>query len=147
SPTQDGSSNVTGSSVFDFEDDGRAEVVYGDECFLRVYDGQSGDVLFSQRRSSCTWYENPVVAAVDGDFNAEIVIGDNFNCGSATSGVVCSDTAKGPGLGPRSTDPLFPGLRCTDGADCASGVCDAGLCRCTMDEECCAGVGCEEAAY
>jgi hypothetical protein len=46
--TQDLSSNVTGSSIFDFEADGRSEVVYGDECFVRVYDGQSGDVLFSQ---------------------------------------------------------------------------------------------------
>jgi hypothetical protein len=147
SPTQDGSSNVTGSSVFDFEDDGRAEAVYGDECFLRVYDGATGTVLFSQRRSSCTWYENPVIADLDGDFNAEIVMGDNFNCGSAESGIACSDTASGPGLGPRQTDPLFPGLRCMDAADCVSGVCDAGYCRCTADAECCVGAGCAEAAY
>ncbi|MCB9601926.1 MAG: VCBS repeat-containing protein [Sandaracinus sp.] len=147
SPTQDGSSNVTGSSVFDFEDDGRAEVVYGDECFLRVYDGGTGDVVFSQRRSSCTWYENPVIADLDGDFNAEIVIGDNFNCGSADSGVVCSNTASGPGLGPRNTDPLFAGLRCTTAADCVSGSCDAGFCRCTTDAECCVGAGCAEAAF
>ena len=45
--TQDISSNVTGSSVFDFEADGTAEVVYGDECFVRVYNGVTGDVLFS----------------------------------------------------------------------------------------------------
>ncbi|MFO0568397.1 MAG: hypothetical protein U0263_22235 [Polyangiaceae bacterium] len=57
--TQDISSNITGSSVFDFEDDGKAEVVYADEVFVRVYDGTSGKVLFSQFRSSCTWYENP----------------------------------------------------------------------------------------
>lgn len=147
SPSQDGSSNVTGSSVFDFEDDGRAEAVYGDECFLRVYDGASGEVVFSQRRSSCTWYENPVIADLDGDFNAEIVIGDNFNCGSEDTGVVCSDTSRGPGLGPRNTDPLFAGLRCASGADCVSGVCDEGLCRCTSDEQCCAGAGCAAAAY
>ncbi|MBW2464775.1 MAG: VCBS repeat-containing protein, partial [Deltaproteobacteria bacterium] len=140
--SQDQSSNVTGSSVFDFEGDGRAEAVYGDECFLRVYDGETGDVLFSQSRSSCTWYENPVIADVDGDFNAEIVMGDNYNCGSATLGRDCSTF----GLGPRNTDPIFPGLRCAEGADCVSGVCDAGLCRCTADAECCAGPGCTEAA-
>ncbi len=66
--TQDLSSNVTGSSVFDFEADGTAEVVYGDECFVRVYNGVTGDVLFSQYRSSCTWYENPIIADVDGNF-------------------------------------------------------------------------------
>ncbi|UJR81629.1 FG-GAP repeat domain-containing protein [Sandaracinus amylolyticus] len=142
-PSQDQSSNVTGSSVFDFEGDGRAEVVYGDECFVRVYDGESGSVLFSQSRSSCTWYENPVIADVDGDFNAEIVMGDNFNCGSAEFGTDCSRF----GLGPRNTDPLFAGLRCADGADCVSGVCDAGFCRCTSDDQCCVGAGCAAAAF
>jgi hypothetical protein len=146
-PSQDGSSNRTGSSIFDFEGDGRAEAVYGDECFLRVYDGATGAVIFSQARSSCTWYENPVVADLDGDFNAEIVIGDNYNCGSAASGIVCSDTSRGPGLGPRDTDPLFPGLRCAEAADCVSGRCEEGFCRCTADAECCAGAGCDRAAF
>ncbi len=141
--SQDGSSNRTGSSVFDFEGDGRAEVVYGDECFLRVYDGESGEVVFSQSRSSCTWYENPVVADVDGDFNAEIVIGDNFNCGSADTGINCS----GFGLDARQTDPLFAGLRCAEPSDCLSGNCDAGFCRCTNDDQCCSGLGCDRAGF
>ncbi|MDW8247356.1 MAG: VCBS repeat-containing protein, partial [Sandaracinaceae bacterium] len=143
-PAQDQSSNVTGSSIFDFEGDGKAEAVYGDECFLRVYDGATGQVLFSQARSSCTWYENPVIADVDGDFNAEIVIGDNFNCGSADFGRDCSgfvETAN------RNVDPTFPGLRCESDSDCLSGRCDHGLCRCTMDSECCAGLGCERAPF
>jgi hypothetical protein len=46
-PSQDTSSAVTGSTTFDFEGDGRVEAVYADECFLRVYDGLSGDVLYS----------------------------------------------------------------------------------------------------
>ncbi len=141
--SQDASSNVTGSSVFDFEGDGRAEVVYGDECFLRVYDGRDGTVVFSRRRSSCTWYENPIIADVDGDFNAEIVIGDNYNCGSGTSGRDCS----GFGLGPRSTDPLFAGLRCAEDADCISGRCVEGFCRCTSDAECCRGIDCDRGLY
>lgn len=143
--SQDQSSNVTGSSVFDFEGDGRAEVVYGDECFVRVYDGETGAVIFSQSRSSCTWYENPVIADVDGDFNAEIVIGDNFNC--PTPGFATGRDCSGFGLGPRNTDPLFAGLRCAEGADCVSGVCDAGFCRCTSDDQCCAGPGCAAAAF
>ena len=143
--SQDQSSNVTGSSVFDFEGDGRAEVVYGDECFLRVYDGRTGDVLFSQSRSSCTWYENPVIADLDGDFNAEIVLGDNFNCPNDPSGTGRDCTPFG--LGPRYTDPIFAGLRCNEGIDCLSGVCDMGLCRCTSDAECCGGAGCASAAF
>ncbi len=139
--SQDASSNVTGSSIFDFEADGRAEAVYGDECFLRVYDGRNGTVLFSQSRSSCTWYENPVIADVDGDYNAEIVIGDNWNC--PTPGFTTGRDCSGFGLDANSTDPLFVGLRCTDGTECLSGHCDGGFCRCTTDAECCASAGCE----
>ena len=44
--SQDYSSNVTGSSVFDFEADGSSEVIYADECFVRVYNGKTGEVSF-----------------------------------------------------------------------------------------------------
>ena len=64
---------MTGSSVFDFNADGKAEAVYADECFLRIYDGTTGQVQFSASRSSGTTYENPVIADVDGDFHTEIV--------------------------------------------------------------------------
>jgi hypothetical protein len=130
--TQDLSSSVTGSSVFDFEADGRAEVVYGDECFLRVYDGSTGDVVFSQFRSSCTWFENPIVADVDGDFRAEIVVPSNKACSATGQGKDCSM------LNADGVDVQFNGLRCDDAGDCASGVCDAGLCRCTSTAQCCA---------
>jgi len=88
-PSQDRSSNVTGSSVFDFDADGVAEVVYADECFTRIYRGTDGEVLFSRSSSSGTGYEMPIIADVDGDFNSEIVV-------AMTSGVPC------PG-----TDPIF----------------------------------------
>src|SRR5205823_4798822 len=42
--TQDYSSRVTGSSVFDFEGDGKAEAIYNDEHDLRVYNGADGKV-------------------------------------------------------------------------------------------------------
>ena len=79
--TQDSSSNRTGSSVFDFNGDGAAEVVYRDELFLRVYDGTTGAVLFQTAMSSCTWHEYVLVADVDSDGNAEIVACANNNCG------------------------------------------------------------------
>lgn len=79
--TQDMSSNRTGSTSFDFEGDGRAEVVYADETALRIYDGATGEVRFEAPHSSCTAYENPVVADVDGDGNAEIVVAESTACG------------------------------------------------------------------
>ena len=92
-PSQDASSNVTGSSVFDFDHDGKAEAVYADECFLRVYDGATGKVVYSVARSSGTTYENPVIADADGDYHTEIVSAVNDYAGS---------------LGCPATDPLFP---------------------------------------
>jgi hypothetical protein len=83
-PSQDVSSGVTGSSVFDFNADGRAEVVYADECFLRVYDGRDGRVLYSVARASGTGYENAVVADVDGNRSAEIVVTLNTSSCPAT---------------------------------------------------------------
>ena len=136
--TQDISSNITGSSVFDFEADDVSEVVYADECFVRVYNGQTGDVLFSQYRSSCTWYENPIIADVDGNFRADLVTPSNKACSPTGDGIACQM------LDENGVDTQFPGLRCEDGGDCASGVCDAGLCRCASGAECCAGV--DEAA-
>lgn len=73
-PSQDFSSSVTGSSIFDFNGDGSAEAVYRDECYLRVYDGPSGEVLFSAPASSGTGYDLPIIADVDGDFATEIVV-------------------------------------------------------------------------
>jgi hypothetical protein len=92
-PSQDNSSNVTGSSVFDFDADGSAEAVYADECFLRIYEGATGKVLYSAARSSGTTYENPVIVDVDGDFRTEIVSAVNDYAGS---------------LGCPATDPLLP---------------------------------------
>ena len=73
----DNSSSVTGSSVFDFEGDGKAEVIYNDECFLWVYDGQDGDILFTANTQSFTATEASIVADVDGDGHAEIVMISN----------------------------------------------------------------------
>ena len=77
--TQDVSSNATGSSVFDFEGDGAAEVVYGDECYMRVYRGTDGMVLLQIPSTSSTINEYPLVADVDADGNSEIVIVANDN--------------------------------------------------------------------
>ncbi len=126
--SQDASSNVTGSSVFDFDGDGKAEVVYADECFSRVYDGRSGEVLFSQFHTSCTWYENPVVADVSGNFRSAVLIPSNSNCN----------------VGCPALDPIHDGTRCDVDADCpGTTTCkrtnagDAyGRCRCAVKADC-----------
>ncbi|EDM80302.1 FG-GAP repeat/HVR domain protein [Plesiocystis pacifica SIR-1] len=102
--TKDGSSQRTGSSVFDFEGDGRSEVIYGDEWYLRIYPGTEPDcalvppgpgcdgdmtddeVLFIDINSSRTRAEYPLVADVDGDFKAEIIVSTNNESGQGAIG-------------------------------------------------------------
>ena len=67
----------SGASVFDFDGDQRSEVVYADQCFLRIMDGVTGNVLFSVPRSSTTRFDYPVIADVDGDDHTEIVTAEN----------------------------------------------------------------------
>ncbi len=78
-PNQDCSSRVTGSSVFDFDGDGQAEVIYNDETLFRIFRGTDGAVLFEQPNTSHTRLEYPLVADTDSDGNAEIVIIENGN--------------------------------------------------------------------
>ncbi|HTQ08209.1 MAG TPA: CARDB domain-containing protein [Polyangiaceae bacterium] len=75
--TEDDSSRVTSSSVFDFNGDGAAEVTYGDECYFRIYDGATGNIYLAYPSVSRTVLENPVIADVDNDGNAEIVFVQN----------------------------------------------------------------------
>lgn len=119
--SQDVSSNITGSSLFDFEGDGTAEAIYADECFARIYSGKTGEILFSQAHSSCTWNEYPVVADVAGNFRSKLIVPSNENC-----------TVSCPAV-----DPIFKGLRCTSSAECPNGIgCDQGYCRCASDTDC-----------
>ncbi len=76
---QDGSGWATGTA-FDFLGDGVAEAMYADEVSLYVY-GENGTVELQVPRSSTTLIEYPVVADVDNDGSAEIVVvsGDNWD--------------------------------------------------------------------
>jgi len=72
--TQDNSSAATGSSVFDFQGDGAAEVSYQDECYAYVFDGSTGAVELKITNSSATVHEYPLVADVDADGNSEFIV-------------------------------------------------------------------------
>lgn len=72
--TQDKSSNATGSSVFDFQGDGSAEVVYQDECNVWVYSGTDGRTQLQLPNTTGTIHEYPLVVDADGDGNSEILV-------------------------------------------------------------------------
>lgn len=96
--TQDCSSASTGSSLFDFNGDGRAEVIYSDEQYLRIYEGDNGQVLLQQCNTTGTLAENPIVADVDNDGQADIVVvsNDMSKCeGGSQSGVRVFGSASG----------------------------------------------------
>lgn len=81
--TVDRSSRATGSSLFDFEGDGVAEVLYNDERTFRVFAGPDGSVIREQCNTSGTLREFPIVVDVDNDDRAEIVVMENnyaFGC-------------------------------------------------------------------
>ena len=136
SATQNRVGDLPGSSAFDFDGDGRPEIVGSDQCFTRIYDGATGKVLSSRPRTSCQWYENPVVADTDRDFNAELVTTSNASCGVSCPAV----------------DPMFDGVQCVDDSDCSSTtLCrreqagDAlGRCRCAADTDCGDGFVCHD---
>ncbi|MEW5737760.1 MAG: VCBS repeat-containing protein [Myxococcota bacterium] len=94
-PNHDLSSSVTGSSVFDFEGDGRAEVIYADECFLWVFDGPTGNVRFATSHTSFTATEASLVADVDGDGRAEILMISN-GADPSNAGWRCKDANNAP---------------------------------------------------
>ena len=76
SPTQD-RSHITGSTVFDFNGDGQAEIVYADEIYLRGFNGVNGDEIFAIRNDSTTSTEYPIVVDIDNDNHADIVVSNN----------------------------------------------------------------------
>ena len=76
-PNHDCSSRATGSSVFDFEADGKAEVIYNDEKHFRILNGSDGAELFKWSNQSHTRMEYPIIVDVDNDGNAEVVFIEN----------------------------------------------------------------------
>ncbi len=116
------SSSVTGSTVFDFQGDGKAEVVYGDECYQWVYDGTTGEVVFATPNTSFTATEASMLADVDGDGHAEMVMisngidtspGGSWKCGADALKVPGTEEGGDPGRpawSPPKGAPAYRGL-------------------------------------
>jgi hypothetical protein len=82
----DDGSAMTGLTLFDFNQDDTTEIVYRDEKQLRIINGSSaasatGPPLKTYPCYSGTGYEYPVVADIDGDGSAEILIGGASSAG------------------------------------------------------------------
>ena len=78
---------IASGTAFDFLGDGGAEAMYGDEQFFYIFD-ESGGTLAQQGRSSRTLIEYPVVADVDNDGSAEIVVTSNAGFSGQTAPTV-----------------------------------------------------------
>ncbi|MEM6990359.1 MAG: hypothetical protein AAF721_07680 [Myxococcota bacterium] len=66
-----------GGTAFDFMGDAKVEGMYGDQRQLHVFASDREEAEFTVERSSVTLEEYPVVADVDNDGSAEIVVGSN----------------------------------------------------------------------
>ena len=69
-------SGIAAGTAFDFLGDGVAEAMYADETQMVVFDGE-GVPLLTMPRTSGTLSEYPVVADIDNDGSAEIVVVSN----------------------------------------------------------------------
>jgi hypothetical protein len=71
----------TGITLFDFNQDGQAELVYRDEVELRIINGTNGSDRTTFSCTSATTWEYPIVANVDDDIAAEIIVAGNVTNG------------------------------------------------------------------
>jgi len=86
-------SSVTSASAFDFDGDGRTEIVYRDSESVKIFNGRNGDILFEDMAGSGTFIEMPVVADVDNDNSAEIIVACNSHVSGNVHGIrVYEDT-------------------------------------------------------
>ena len=140
-PTQDLSSSRTGSSVFDFQGDDSAEVVYNDECFLHIYQGKEGEELVEPLIPNCsrTASEYPLVADVDGDGNSEVLIISNNDqigrdkCRISWKNYAIEYETEHPEKKGEYIDLICSLGDCTENGDCTGGA--GGTCE--SDEEQC----------
>lgn len=73
-------SGYTGCTLFDFNGDGSSEIVYRDERYIYIINGEDGSILGNpQACISRTNREYPIVADVDGDGSTELCITCGFN--------------------------------------------------------------------
>lgn len=78
-PINEETSGFTGTSVFDFNGDGKYEIVYRDEKYLYIINGTDGSIHSQIDCRSRTSSEYPVIVDVDGDGGTEICLVCNYD--------------------------------------------------------------------
>ncbi|MEO1628723.1 MAG: hypothetical protein AAFV25_26480, partial [Bacteroidota bacterium] len=70
-------SGVAGCSLFDFNADGKSEIMFRGERTFQIISSENGDILYedSDRCQSFTSWEFPIVVDIDNDKEAEVLIG------------------------------------------------------------------------
>lgn len=89
-----GQCGASGAAAFDFEGDGKYEVVYHDTAHMYVFRGTDGTKIYDAERNSSTLFETPVIADVDNDGHADLVMTNEngiLGIGSGQGVVVLSD--------------------------------------------------------
>jgi hypothetical protein len=71
--TSDPSQGTT-STAFDFAGDGHMYVIYRDTATLHVFDGPTGNEVYTRPSNSFTGSEGPVIADIDGDGHADLIV-------------------------------------------------------------------------
>ncbi|WP_350645394.1 choice-of-anchor A family protein [Pseudoalteromonas sp. G24-MNA-CIBAN-0072] len=66
-------SSKTGLSLFDFNGDGKVEVLHNDQESFKIF-AHDGSLLFSKENSNATLWEYPFVADLNGDGNGQIIL-------------------------------------------------------------------------
>jgi hypothetical protein len=67
-------SQQAAATAFDFDGDGIEEILYRDEVNVYIFDGTAGSLLFMDDYGSGTGIEYPLVADIDNDGRAEVVV-------------------------------------------------------------------------
>jgi hypothetical protein len=87
----DGQCGASGAAAFSFFGDGKADIVYHDTQSIFVWRGD-GTLVYKAPRASSTLFETPVIADVDNDGHAEILI-TNQGIGGTSNGLTCLSDA------------------------------------------------------
>lgn len=94
-PVED-ATGLAGCSGYDFDGDGALELAFADERTLYLFDGGSGEVLYrNEGHTSATLFEYPVVADVDRDGSAELIVASSPLWASGWAGLTVLGHALG----------------------------------------------------
>jgi len=75
-------SGKIGLSSYDFNGNGRDEVIVQDHFKVAIVDGLTGKELFQVANSTATLWEYPIVVDLEGDNNAEMIVVSNNKIGN-----------------------------------------------------------------